>query len=173
MATVFTTTWIQGVGTLKGVSGCKSNFGVVSFNARVEDGGNCGCPDRAYVRVFSADGTTVLLISGDMSNPDMWSQFRFPRATFQSGKLTAAMAAMAARVLMITTITVKATITITTAKAGITMVRVAIATTTAVKAGTRVVTKAEIRAERVVTIGAESVEIRAAKAGLRRQRQQG
>lgn len=60
----------QGVGTLKGVSGCKSNFGVVSFNARVEDGGNCGCPDRVYVRVFSADGTTVLLIGGDMSNPD-------------------------------------------------------------------------------------------------------
>ncbi len=57
----------QGLGTLKGFGGCHANFGVVAFSARAEDRSGCGA-DRLYFRVYTADGTTVLLISSDTSN---------------------------------------------------------------------------------------------------------
>ncbi len=60
----------QGAGTLMGICGNKTNYGVVSFYARAEDNGHARkTPDRLYFRVDMADGTTVLLISGDTSNP--------------------------------------------------------------------------------------------------------
>jgi hypothetical protein len=60
----------SGSGTLKGVSGCRANYGSVTFIARVEDGGSCrGCADRIYVRVLDATNNTVLLVNGD-TNPD-------------------------------------------------------------------------------------------------------
>ncbi len=60
----------QGAGTLKGIAGRKANYGVVYFYARAEDcgeGKNKG--DRLYVRVYAADGSVLLLISADASNP--------------------------------------------------------------------------------------------------------
>ncbi len=60
----------EGTGTLKGFGGCRANYGVVSFYARVEDHGKCRTtPDSIYFRAYLADGTTRLLISADSNNP--------------------------------------------------------------------------------------------------------
>lgn len=60
---------VQGVGTLKGVNGCKSNFGVVAFTAHVEDRSDANLADAIYFHAFASDDTTLLLISGDTDNP--------------------------------------------------------------------------------------------------------
>ena len=60
----------QGAGTLKGTGDNKANCGLVYFFVRAEDCGGCGSPaDRLYFRAYAADGTTLLLISGDTANP--------------------------------------------------------------------------------------------------------
>lgn len=66
-----------GTGALKGTSGNKVNYANVSFYARAEDRAEPGsrgqkkaaAVDRFYLRVYSADNITRLLISGDPSNP--------------------------------------------------------------------------------------------------------
>ena len=60
---------VQGVGTLKGINGCKSNLGLVYFTAHVEDRTAANLADVIYLRVYAADNTTLLLISGDTANP--------------------------------------------------------------------------------------------------------
>ena len=60
---------VQGVGTLKGINGCKSNFGLVYFTAHVEDRSDAHLADAIYFRAYAADDTTLLLISGDTANP--------------------------------------------------------------------------------------------------------
>lgn len=60
----------QGTGTLKGIGGNKTNYGEVFFFARAEDRGEPGKNvDRYYLRVYDATGATLLLVSGDMANP--------------------------------------------------------------------------------------------------------
>jgi hypothetical protein len=60
----------QGAGTLKGFGGCKANYGVVYFFAHAEDHGHfCKAPDSLYFHVYAADGTSLLLIGGDVSDP--------------------------------------------------------------------------------------------------------
>ena len=60
----------QGAGTLTGIAGNKANYGVVYFYARAEDcGEGKNKNDKLYVRVYTADGNTLLLISGDANNP--------------------------------------------------------------------------------------------------------
>ena len=60
----------QGAGNLIGFHGPKTRFGVVTFTGRAEQNGHSRQnPDRLYCRVDTANGTTVLLISGDTSNP--------------------------------------------------------------------------------------------------------
>jgi SdrD B-like domain len=60
----------SGTGTLKGIGGNRLASIPVLFTARVEDRGQPGMGvDRYYLRVFTADGTTLLLVSGDPSNP--------------------------------------------------------------------------------------------------------
>jgi hypothetical protein len=58
----------QGIGTLKGINGCRTNYGVVYFFVHAEDGAGCKCGDRIYARVYTPEGGTVLLISGDTSD---------------------------------------------------------------------------------------------------------
>src|SRR5258706_7020083 len=60
----------QGVGTLKGIGGNKADYGAVYFFARAEDRGEPGKGvDRYYLRVYDANGTTLMLISADPANP--------------------------------------------------------------------------------------------------------
>lgn len=60
----------QGTGTLKGIAGNKANYAEVFFFARAEDRGEPGKNvDRYYLRVYDATGATLLLVSGDMANP--------------------------------------------------------------------------------------------------------
>jgi hypothetical protein len=60
----------EGAGTLKGIAGNKANYGVVYFYAHAEDcGEGKNKNDKLYVRVYGADGTVLILISGDMANP--------------------------------------------------------------------------------------------------------
>jgi hypothetical protein len=60
----------SGTGTLKGIGGNRMASIPVLFTARVEDRGQPGMGvDRYYLRVFTADGTTLLLVSGDPANP--------------------------------------------------------------------------------------------------------
>jgi len=56
----------QGIGKLKGIAGCRADYGLVYFYARAEDRGKQG--DSLYFRAYSAEGATLLLISGDMSD---------------------------------------------------------------------------------------------------------
>lgn len=58
-----------GRGTLRRIFGRRVNFGEVLFTARVEDHGP-GARDGYYLRVYSADGTTLMLVSGDPANPE-------------------------------------------------------------------------------------------------------
>lgn len=59
-----------GFGTLKGIAGNKADYGTVYFTARAEDHAEPGRQiDRYYLRVYAADGTTLMLVSGDTSNP--------------------------------------------------------------------------------------------------------
>lgn len=59
-----------GYGTLKGIGGNKADYGLVYFTARAEDHAEPGKQiDRYYLRVYSPDGTTRMLVSGDTSNP--------------------------------------------------------------------------------------------------------
>jgi hypothetical protein len=61
----------SGTGTLKGIGGNKANYGTVNFYARAEDSAEPGKKtDRYYLRVYSTDGTTLMLVSGDPSNPE-------------------------------------------------------------------------------------------------------
>jgi hypothetical protein len=60
----------QGAGNLKGFPGPKTKYGVVTFTGRAEQNGHSRQnPDKLYCRVDTANGKTVLLISGDTSNP--------------------------------------------------------------------------------------------------------
>jgi len=60
----------RGVGTLKGISGNKADYGVVYFSAHAEDLGEPGkAVDRLYLRVYDAAGTTLLLVSANPANP--------------------------------------------------------------------------------------------------------
>jgi hypothetical protein len=60
----------SGQGTLRGIGGNRKNYGTVFFIARAEDHGQPGKKgDRYYLRVYTADGTTLLLVSGDPANP--------------------------------------------------------------------------------------------------------
>ena len=60
----------SGTGTLKGIGGNRMASIPVLFTARVEDRGQPGMGvDRYYLRVFTAEGTTLLLVSGDPANP--------------------------------------------------------------------------------------------------------
>jgi hypothetical protein len=60
----------QGAGNLKGSHGAKTHYGVVTFSGRAVDNGHSRQhPDSLYFRVDTADGNTVLLISGDSSDP--------------------------------------------------------------------------------------------------------
>lgn len=60
----------SGFGTLKGTRGNKTKYPPVSFTVRVEDHGQPGRGlDRYFLRVYSSDGTTLLLVSGNPSNP--------------------------------------------------------------------------------------------------------
>jgi len=59
----------SGMGTLKGTGPNKVPYSPVYFTARAEDHGRPGRGlDRYYLRVYSSDGTTLLLVSGDPSN---------------------------------------------------------------------------------------------------------
>jgi hypothetical protein len=60
---------VQGAGTLKGINGCRSNFGLVYFFAHIEDRSDAHLADAVYLRAYAADNTTLLLISGDAANP--------------------------------------------------------------------------------------------------------
>ena len=54
-----------GTGVLKGTGNNKTNYGEVLFTARAEDHGKKGKnSDRYYLRVYTSDGTTLLLVSG-------------------------------------------------------------------------------------------------------------
>ena len=60
----------SGVGTLKGFDGNKDVYNMVYFTVQAEDHGKRdGDADRYYLRVYTADGVTRLLVSGDPSNP--------------------------------------------------------------------------------------------------------
>jgi hypothetical protein len=58
-----------GYGSLKGIGGNKAKYDLVYFTARAEDRNEPGSDDRYYLRVFTPEGTTRLLVSGDQSNP--------------------------------------------------------------------------------------------------------
>jgi len=65
----------SGMGTLTNVGNGKkrkSDSSIVSFIAVVEDLGkqHDHAADRYYLRVFQSDGTTLLLVSGDPTNPE-------------------------------------------------------------------------------------------------------
>jgi hypothetical protein len=60
----------EGVGTLKGIAKNKTDYGLIHFTGRAEDLGEPGKNiDRLYLRVFDGSGNTLLLISGNVSNP--------------------------------------------------------------------------------------------------------
>ena len=60
----------QGTGTLKGIGGNQADYGQVYFFAHCEDRHEPGKGvDRYYLRVYAADGTTLLLVSADSANP--------------------------------------------------------------------------------------------------------
>jgi len=60
----------QGTGTLKGIGGNKADYGQVYFFAHCEDRNEPGKGiDRYYLRVYAADGTTLLRVSADAANP--------------------------------------------------------------------------------------------------------
>jgi hypothetical protein len=60
----------SGSGILKGFGNNKTNYGSVYFTARAEDHGQPGRnSDRYYLRVYTSDGVTRLLVSGDQANP--------------------------------------------------------------------------------------------------------
>ena len=60
---------VQGAGKLKGINGNRCNSGLVYFFAHVEDRSAANLADLVYLRVYAADNTTLLLISGDTANP--------------------------------------------------------------------------------------------------------
>lgn len=61
---------VFGMGTLTGTGGNRVKFNPVFFTLEVEDHGQPGKnADRYYLRVYTADGKTRLLVSGDHSNP--------------------------------------------------------------------------------------------------------
>ena len=60
----------QGTGTLTGIGGNKADYGQVYFFAHCEDRHEPGKGvDRYYLRVYAADGTTLLLVSANPSSP--------------------------------------------------------------------------------------------------------
>ena len=60
----------SGLGTLKGIDGNKARFDAVHFTVRVEDHRRPGRGgDGYYLRVYTSDGVTLLLVSGDAANP--------------------------------------------------------------------------------------------------------
>jgi hypothetical protein len=60
----------SGTGTLKGIGNNRVKFNPVMFTARAEDHDESATGvDRYYLRVFTPDGITRLLVSGDLSNP--------------------------------------------------------------------------------------------------------
>lgn len=60
----------QGVGTLRGIAGNKTDYGAVQFFGHAEDLGEPGKGvDRLYLRVFDGSGNTLLLISATPSSP--------------------------------------------------------------------------------------------------------
>lgn len=60
----------SGVGTLKGVDGNKVSYKMVYFTVQAEaDGKRDRNADLYYLRVYTPDGVTRLLVSGDPSNP--------------------------------------------------------------------------------------------------------
>lgn len=59
----------QGGGTISGIEGCKIKTTGVFFHGRAEDHGGChNATDELYLRIFTAEGTTLLLISGDTAD---------------------------------------------------------------------------------------------------------
>jgi hypothetical protein len=58
----------QGAGTLKGINGSVTNFGVVYFSAEAVDGGCSTASDNFYLRVYDSTGATLYLISADTTN---------------------------------------------------------------------------------------------------------
>jgi hypothetical protein len=59
----------QGAGTLVGINGSVTNYGVVFFSARAVDGGTISARDSLYLRVYTDAGVTLYLISSDTANP--------------------------------------------------------------------------------------------------------
>jgi hypothetical protein len=60
----------SGLGTLKGIDGNKARYNQVHFTLRAEDHGRPGhSGDGYYLRVYTSDGNTLLLVSGDAANP--------------------------------------------------------------------------------------------------------
>jgi hypothetical protein len=58
------------LGRLDGIGHNKVRYNPVNFTVRAEDHGGPGRGvDRYYLRVYSSDGATLLLVSGDPSNP--------------------------------------------------------------------------------------------------------
>jgi hypothetical protein len=65
---------VTGTGTLQGIGGNKANFDSVLFTLHVEDHGTPGKRvDTYYLRVYTADGTTLLLVSSDPGDPTVIS----------------------------------------------------------------------------------------------------
>ena len=71
-----------GRGTLRRIAGRRTNFGSVFFTARVEDHGR-GERDSYYLRVYSADGTTLMLVSDDPANPENIATVPISSGNFQ------------------------------------------------------------------------------------------
>jgi hypothetical protein len=60
----------SGLGKLKGIGRNRARYSPVYFTVRAEDHGPRGRGlDRYYLHVYSPDGATLLLVSGDPSNP--------------------------------------------------------------------------------------------------------
>ncbi len=60
-----------GLGVLKGIGGRKANFNPVHFVIRAEDHGRPGRgKDRYYIRVFTPDNATLLIVSSDPAIPE-------------------------------------------------------------------------------------------------------
>jgi hypothetical protein len=58
------------VGTLKGIGGNRVSYNTVYFTAQAEAPVQTGKhTQRYYLRVYTPDGVTRLLVSGDSSNP--------------------------------------------------------------------------------------------------------
>jgi hypothetical protein len=60
----------SGRGTVRSQQGKKTLSTPALFNAYVEDHGKGAGKDLYYLRVYTQDGTTLLLISGDPANPE-------------------------------------------------------------------------------------------------------